>query len=158
MNQKLKINVFIKDQNKCFSIVFRCSCIQCLRQNFRLGHIGLINDEEFKNAIYSIDMGQNDIADSFFYFHTQVVQRIPSFITEIKNFKYLKKKIIHGRVSAFHQKTVFFVMPLISHCFQILKLCILYLVFFICFITFQCKYRVYTNMMERISGCTILGH
>ena len=41
---------------------------------------------------------------------------------------------------------------------QILKLCILYLVFLICFITFQCKYRVYTNTVERISGCTILGH
>ena len=27
---------------------------------------------------------------------------------------------------------------------QILKLCILYLVFLICFITFQCKYRVYS--------------
>ena len=67
MNRKLKINVFIKDQNKCFSIVFMCSCIQCLRQNFHLGHIGLIKDVEFKNAIYSIDMGQNDMADSFFY-------------------------------------------------------------------------------------------
>ena len=67
MNRKLKINVFIKDQNKCISIVIRCSCMQCLRQNFDLGHIGLINDEEFKNAIYSIDMGQNDMVDSFFY-------------------------------------------------------------------------------------------
>lgn len=128
MNQKLKINVFIKDQNKCFSIVFRCSCIQCLRQNFRLGHIGLINDGEFKNAIYSIDMGQNDIADSFFYFHTQVVQRIPSFITEIKNFKYLKKKLYMGEFPHFIRRQFFLLCHLFHTAFKFSN-CVYYILY-----------------------------
>ncbi|XP_062144361.1 GDSL esterase/lipase At1g09390 [Alnus glutinosa] len=47
----------------------------------------LINDEGFKNALYMIDMGQNDIVDSFFknLTYAQVIKRIPSIITEIKN-------------------------------------------------------------------------
>jgi hypothetical protein len=83
----LKIHIFIKDQNKCFSIFLGVKCMQCLRNNFCLrSHRGLLNDEEFKNAIYTIDMGQNDIAGSFIYFsYPQAIKRIPSFITEIKN-------------------------------------------------------------------------
>jgi hypothetical protein len=45
-------------------------------QNLHLGYKGLVNEEEFKNAVYMIDMGQNDIAGSFFYFsNEQVIQR-----------------------------------------------------------------------------------
>ena len=102
MNQKLKINVFIKDQNKCISIVIRCSCMQRLRQNFDLGHIGLINDEEFKNAIYSIDMGQNDTADSFSYFSYASYQKNSFFHHQNKKFKKKKFKNIHGWVSTLH--------------------------------------------------------
>jgi hypothetical protein len=47
----------------------------------------MINDEGFQNALYMIDMGQNDIADSFLknLTYAEVVKRIPSIITEIKN-------------------------------------------------------------------------
>ncbi|GAV66918.1 Lipase_GDSL domain-containing protein [Cephalotus follicularis] len=46
-----------------------------------------INDKGFQNALYMIDIGQNDIADSFSknLSYVQVTERIPSFITEIKN-------------------------------------------------------------------------
>jgi hypothetical protein len=55
-------------------------------QNLHLGYNGLVNEEELKHAVYMIDMGQNDIAGSFFFFsYAQVIQRIPSFINEIKN-------------------------------------------------------------------------
>ncbi|GLT72879.1 hypothetical protein SLA2020_447760 [Shorea laevis] len=44
----------------------------------------LINDEGFQNALYMIDMGQNDIADSFLknLTYAEVIKRIPSVITE----------------------------------------------------------------------------
>lgn len=47
----------------------------------------LINDEGFRNALYMIDMGQNDIADSFLknLTYAEVIKRIPSVMTEIKN-------------------------------------------------------------------------
>ncbi|XP_047342189.1 GDSL esterase/lipase At1g09390-like [Impatiens glandulifera] len=49
------------------------------------GH--LINEEGFKNALYMIDIGQNDLADSFAnnLTYAQVIRTIPSIITEIKN-------------------------------------------------------------------------
>ena len=89
-------------------------------------------------------------------FHTQVIKRIPSFITEIKNFKKKFKKIYMGEFPHYIRRQ-FFCYANYFTLLQILRLCILYLVFLICFITFQCKYRVYTNMVDRISGCTILG-
>uniref|UniRef100_A0A2N9IE45 SGNH hydrolase-type esterase domain-containing protein n=1 Tax=Fagus sylvatica TaxID=28930 RepID=A0A2N9IE45_FAGSY len=51
------------------------------------GSGNLINDEGFRNALYMIDIGQNDLADSFSknLTYVQVVKRIPSIITEIKN-------------------------------------------------------------------------
>lgn len=51
------------------------------------GERNLINDEGFRKALYMIDIGQNDIADSFAknLSYVQVIKRIPSFIAEIKN-------------------------------------------------------------------------
>lgn len=46
----------------------------------------MVTDEEFNNALYTIDIGQNDLAGSFTYLsYTQVIEKIPSMITEIKN-------------------------------------------------------------------------
>ncbi|GMN44090.1 hypothetical protein TIFTF001_013283 [Ficus carica] len=47
----------------------------------------LINDDEFRKALYVIDIGQNDIADSFAksMSYVQVVKRIPLVTTEINN-------------------------------------------------------------------------
>ncbi|GLT88446.1 hypothetical protein SLE2022_064730 [Rubroshorea leprosula] len=47
----------------------------------------LINEEGFKKALYMIDIGQNDLADSFDknMSYAQVTKRIPSIIIEIKN-------------------------------------------------------------------------
>ncbi|RWW17658.1 hypothetical protein GW17_00018404 [Ensete ventricosum] len=46
----------------------------------------LIDAEGFRNAIYTIDIGQNDLADAFSanLSYVQVVQRVPSVIHEIK--------------------------------------------------------------------------
>ncbi|KDP23357.1 hypothetical protein JCGZ_23190 [Jatropha curcas] len=51
------------------------------------GSQNLISDDGFQNALYMIDIGQNDIADSFSknLSYVQVVKRIPSFIQEIEN-------------------------------------------------------------------------
>ena len=47
----------------------------------------MISDDEFGNALYMIDIGQNDIADSFAknMSFVQVVKRIPLVTTEIRN-------------------------------------------------------------------------
>ncbi|XP_061366258.1 GDSL esterase/lipase At1g09390-like [Gastrolobium bilobum] len=47
----------------------------------------LINDEGFRDALYLIDIGQNDLADSFSknLSYAQVIKRIPAIITEIEN-------------------------------------------------------------------------
>ncbi|KOM25579.1 hypothetical protein LR48_Vigan118s002900 [Vigna angularis] len=46
-----------------------------------------ISDEGFRNALSLIDIGQNDLADSFAknLSYAQVIKKIPSFITEIEN-------------------------------------------------------------------------
>ncbi|TXG48895.1 hypothetical protein EZV62_024770 [Acer yangbiense] len=51
------------------------------------GSGNFINGEGFRNALYMIDIGQNDIADSFSknLSYVQVIKRIPYVITEIKN-------------------------------------------------------------------------
>ncbi|XP_052193184.1 GDSL esterase/lipase At1g09390 [Diospyros lotus] len=56
-------------------------------QLFHAGFPNLIDDQGFRDALYIIDIGQNDIADSFAknFSYTQVVRRIPSVIIEIKN-------------------------------------------------------------------------
>ena len=55
----------------------------------------LITDGGFENALYMIDIGQNDIADSFAknLSYVQVVKRIPSITTEIKNAIKVSKEI-----------------------------------------------------------------
>ncbi|KAG6646798.1 hypothetical protein CIPAW_07G033500 [Carya illinoinensis] len=51
------------------------------------GSGNMIDDEAFRNALYVIDMGQNDLADSFSknFSYAQVVKRIPSVLREIQN-------------------------------------------------------------------------
>ncbi|GFZ07252.1 GDSL-like Lipase/Acylhydrolase superfamily protein [Actinidia rufa] len=51
------------------------------------GFGNLINDEGFREGLYMIDIGQNDLADSFStnLSYVQVIKRIPSVIIEIKN-------------------------------------------------------------------------
>lgn len=55
--------------------------------NLFLGLGNYINDEGFRNALYMIDIGQNDLADSFLKNMTyeRVIKRIPLVITEIAN-------------------------------------------------------------------------
>ncbi|KAJ9180364.1 hypothetical protein P3X46_008622 [Hevea brasiliensis] len=50
------------------------------------GSRNMINDEGFRNAVYMIDIGQNDVADSFSkkLSNVQVIKRIPSIIREIE--------------------------------------------------------------------------
>lgn len=47
----------------------------------------LVGEEDFKNALYAIDIGQNDLAAAFGQGLSleQVVEKIPSFISEIKD-------------------------------------------------------------------------
>jgi len=51
------------------------------------GARNFISDEGFRNALYLIDIGQNDLADSFAknLSYAQVIKKIPSVITEIEN-------------------------------------------------------------------------
>lgn len=48
---------------------------------------GLVSYDKFRDALYMIDIGQNDIADSFArgLSYAQVVKKIPSILAEIKN-------------------------------------------------------------------------
>ncbi|KAF9595112.1 hypothetical protein IFM89_037046 [Coptis chinensis] len=50
------------------------------------GTTGLVKEAGFQNAIYTIDIGQNDLAGAFSskLSYEQVIQRIPSLLTEIK--------------------------------------------------------------------------
>lgn len=52
-----------------------------------VGVDGLINYDKFGDALYMIDIGQNDIADSFAkgLSYAQVVHKIPSMLMQIKN-------------------------------------------------------------------------
>lgn len=51
------------------------------------GSRGVINEDGYRNALYMIDIGQNDISDSFFknLSYAQVVRRIPPVVAEIKD-------------------------------------------------------------------------
>ncbi|XP_057439063.1 GDSL esterase/lipase At1g09390-like [Lotus japonicus] len=51
------------------------------------GAKNVINDEGFRAALYLIDIGQNDLADSFAknLTYVQVIKKIPTVITEIEN-------------------------------------------------------------------------
>ncbi|XP_070012564.1 GDSL esterase/lipase LIP-4-like isoform X1 [Nicotiana sylvestris] len=57
-------------------------------RSLQLQSIGLkdLAEDDFKNAIYMIDIGQNDIANEFSYLSkvSQVLEKIPSFISEIQ--------------------------------------------------------------------------
>lgn len=54
---------------------------------FFSGSGNFIDDEGFRNALYMTDIGQNDLADSFSknLTYIEVIKRIPSVISEIKN-------------------------------------------------------------------------
>lgn len=58
-------------------------------QNIKLvlGFGNMTSDEAFRNALYMIDIGQNDLANSFSknLSYVQVIKRIPSVTIEIKN-------------------------------------------------------------------------
>lgn len=54
---------------------------------YNLGMNGLIGSDRFGDALYTIDIGQNDIAHSFDkgLSYVQVVKKIPLVLAEIKN-------------------------------------------------------------------------
>lgn len=45
-----------------------------------------VSDDEFSKALYMIDIGQNDLADSFSknLTYSEVIEMVPSIIAEIK--------------------------------------------------------------------------
>ncbi|KAL2535213.1 GDSL esterase/lipase [Forsythia ovata] len=50
------------------------------------GFKNLVGEKDFKNAIYTIDIGQNDLANAFTYLsYAEVTKKIPSFISEIRD-------------------------------------------------------------------------
>lgn len=50
------------------------------------GYKNVVGEESFKSALYMIDIGQNDLTSAFNNLpDDQVLQRIPSFISEIKD-------------------------------------------------------------------------
>ncbi|PON88735.1 Lipase [Trema orientale] len=61
---------------------FRTRSLELISEGFK----DLISDEEFNNALYIIDIGQNDLAGSFTYLsYAQVIDQIPSFIAVIQS-------------------------------------------------------------------------
>nr|KYP71322.1 GDSL esterase/lipase At1g09390 family [Cajanus cajan] len=62
---------------------FKARTLQLVTQGAR----NLINDEGFRDALYLIDIGQNDLDDAFSknLSYAQVIGRIPAFIIEIEN-------------------------------------------------------------------------
>lgn len=68
--------------------LMKCSDnLQLIPFNWPLGFGNFVTDEGLRNALYIIDIGQNDIADSFSkqMSYAQVTKRIPSVILEIEN-------------------------------------------------------------------------
>lgn len=56
------------------------------------GYQNLSVDEDFGNALYSIDIGQNDLAAAFDSLpYDQVISKIPRFIAEIWNAMWVRK-------------------------------------------------------------------
>ncbi|KAL7160275.1 hypothetical protein ABFS83_01G083000 [Erythranthe nasuta] len=50
------------------------------------GRTNLFGEEDFKNALYTFDIGQNDLSGSFGALsYNQVIEKIPSFISEIRD-------------------------------------------------------------------------
>ncbi|KAK4389394.1 GDSL esterase/lipase LIP-4 [Sesamum angolense] len=54
--------------------------------SFNLGKTNFLEKHDFENALYTLDIGQNDLSGSFWSLsYAQVIERIPSFISEIKD-------------------------------------------------------------------------
>ncbi|XP_010270891.1 PREDICTED: GDSL esterase/lipase At1g09390-like [Nelumbo nucifera] len=61
---------------------FQARSLQLLSQGSR----GLVDEEGFRNALYTLDIGQNDLVASFTYLsYAEIIKRIPSFLEEIKS-------------------------------------------------------------------------
>ncbi|KAL0389753.1 UNVERIFIED_CONTAM: GDSL esterase/lipase [Sesamum calycinum] len=57
-----------------------------LTQNTASGFKNLVTEEDFRNALYTIDIGQNDLTAAFNSLsYADVVAKIPSFISEIRD-------------------------------------------------------------------------
>ncbi|OMO86237.1 Lipase, GDSL [Corchorus capsularis] len=64
------------------------------------GSRNLINEQGFRNALYIIDIGQNDIADSFDknLSYAQVTKTIPSVVAEINNAVKLRSELVDATI------------------------------------------------------------
>lgn len=58
-----------------------------LCQTTNAGSGSLVNEKEFKNAVYSIDIGQNDLAKAFYLnlSYPQVLLKIPTMLNKIED-------------------------------------------------------------------------
>ena len=53
---------------------------------FFIGFKDSVSEEDFDNALYTMDIGQNDLAGAFSYLsYAQVLDHIPSYISEIQS-------------------------------------------------------------------------
>ena len=53
---------------------------------FFIGFKDSVSEEDFDNALYAMDIGQNDLAGAFSYLsYAQVLDHIPSYISEIQS-------------------------------------------------------------------------
>ena len=63
---------------------------------FGEGYKNLVGEDGFKNALYMIDIGQNDLTAAFNNVpYDQVIQKIPTFISEIKEAMWVSKHHSH---------------------------------------------------------------
>lgn len=79
-------NSLTREKNYIFIYEFGIKKELIALQTYK-GTRNLINDEGFHGALYLIDIGQNDLADSFAknLSYVQVIKKIPVVITEIEN-------------------------------------------------------------------------
>lgn len=81
-----------------------CACIEVSHKRFAGSGI-TIDQNDFQTALYMIDIGQNDLANSFAknLTYAEVVRTIPSVITEIKNaIKVIRITCRGQRISLIH--------------------------------------------------------
>ncbi|KAL5561065.1 hypothetical protein UlMin_030812 [Ulmus minor] len=77
-------------RNKPFSLAIQVlQFLQFKDRSLQLisrGYKDLVSDEEFNNAVYTIDIGQNDISSSLLTLpYALVIEMIPSFVAEIRS-------------------------------------------------------------------------
>lgn len=104
---------------------------------------GLGIEDDFRNALYTLDVGQNDLTLAFGSLsYSQVIQRIPCFISEIRDAMWVRSLLISIDLLYICRTLNAIASRQVLAC----ELIGLYI------------YRLYTDLAGGISGCITRGH